>query len=159
MCYIYHMVLTLQFRIAKCLWIAWRPNARLLIIERILIICQHATEICKCNVSRNINSIKLSVITIWNLPQIKTAIYLTVRLATLFVWWIYWRCVWACHVTQYHSNVKNKSVANLTVSIEFTSGISLSIQSKASTGQAPKIATLHIGVKIFHNRLLMTTIQ
>ena len=40
----------------------------------------------------------------------------------IFVWWIYWRCVWACHVTQYHSNVKNKSVANLTVRIEFTCG-------------------------------------
>ena len=32
-------------------------------------------------------------------------------------------CVWACHVTQYHSNVKNKVVANLTVRIEFTYGI------------------------------------
>ena len=31
-------------------------------------------------------------------------------------------CVWACHVTQYHSNVKNKVVANLTVRIEFTYG-------------------------------------
>ena len=32
-------------------------------------------------------------------------------------------CVWACHVTQYHFNVKNKVVANFTARIEFTYGI------------------------------------
>ena len=30
--------------------------------------------------------------------------------------------MWACHVTHYHSKVKNKVVANLTVRIEFTYG-------------------------------------
>ena len=38
----------------------------------------------------------------------------------IFMWGIYCVCVWACNVTQYHSNVNNKVVANLTNRIEFT---------------------------------------
>ena len=51
---------------------------------------------------------------------------LTANLATtLFLCEEYSVCVWACHVTQYHSNVKNKVVAKLAVRIEFTYGIPL----------------------------------
>ena len=56
-------------------------------------------------------------------------------------------CVGACHVTQYHSHVKNKVVAKLAVRIAFTYGIHKAFGKLF--GQSRKITHFQFGIPGF----------